>query len=218
MRRPGFTLIELLVVIAIIAILAAILFPVFARARESAKQTECMSNQKQLGLGVTMYLEDFRAFPPLLGYITYDAARFPNQPGWFCSYWRYAKSKEIARCHKSKPLSSVRAGQFTIDYIHNSWLLGYGTRRVTMATVRSPAKLIVLYCFGYKIDDMDPSEEWGDNSMPDGGKGSMWWPGPSYAQPNGIHSGGYNAVFTDGHAKFIGSWNPSSMTRGYWVE
>lgn len=58
-RRSGFTLIELLVVIAIIAILAAILFPVFARAREKARQTSCLSNVKQIALGLTMYLQDY---------------------------------------------------------------------------------------------------------------------------------------------------------------
>src|SRR5437764_601379 len=61
----GFTLIELLVVIAIIAILAAILFPVFAQARESARQAACLSNGKQIGLGLNMYLQDYdEAFPP----------------------------------------------------------------------------------------------------------------------------------------------------------
>src|SRR5687768_1565205 len=55
----GFTLIELLVVIAIIALLAAILFPVFARARENARKTSCLSNMKQIGLGISQYTQDF---------------------------------------------------------------------------------------------------------------------------------------------------------------
>jgi prepilin-type N-terminal cleavage/methylation domain-containing protein len=59
MKTRGFTLIELLVVIAIIAILAAILFPVFARAREKARQTSCLSNVKQLTLGILMYAQDY---------------------------------------------------------------------------------------------------------------------------------------------------------------
>src|SRR5258708_537306 len=68
-KRPGFTLIELLVVIAIIAILAAILFPVFAQARESARMSSCLSNLKQIGLGTMMYLQD------------YDE-RYPNCKAW----------------------------------------------------------------------------------------------------------------------------------------
>src|SRR5690606_13826243 len=58
-HRTGFTLIELLVVIAIISILAAILFPVFARARENARRTSCLSNLKQIGLGIMMYTQDY---------------------------------------------------------------------------------------------------------------------------------------------------------------
>jgi len=63
-RRSGFTLIELLVVIAIIAILAAMLFPVFARARESARKIQCLSNVKNIAMGVQLYLGDYDAFPP----------------------------------------------------------------------------------------------------------------------------------------------------------
>ena len=63
-RRKGFTLIELLVVIAIIAILAAMLFPVFARARESARKIQCLSNVKNIAMAVQIYLTDYDAFPP----------------------------------------------------------------------------------------------------------------------------------------------------------
>src|SRR5512137_1497973 len=63
-RRKGFTLIELLVVIAIIGILAAMLFPVFARARESARKTQCLANVKNLAIAFNMYLIDYDRFPP----------------------------------------------------------------------------------------------------------------------------------------------------------
>jgi prepilin-type N-terminal cleavage/methylation domain-containing protein len=74
MRRTGFTLIELLVVIAIIAILAAILFPVFARAREKARQTSCISNLKQLGLAMLSYVTDYDQRYP-------DSRMAPGWPG-----------------------------------------------------------------------------------------------------------------------------------------
>lgn len=66
-KRTGFTLIELLVVIAIIAILAAILFPVFAKAREKGRQASCQSNLKQLGMAVVMYVQDYEAYPIMDG-------------------------------------------------------------------------------------------------------------------------------------------------------
>src|SRR5213593_4773688 len=67
-RRAGFTLIELLVVVAIIAILAAILFPVFAQARDKARQTSCTSNMKQLGTAMMMYVQDYDESYPAVWY------------------------------------------------------------------------------------------------------------------------------------------------------
>ncbi|MCS7190021.1 MAG: DUF1559 domain-containing protein, partial [Fimbriimonadales bacterium] len=74
MNRKGFTLIELLVVIAIIAILAAILFPVFAQARESARQTQCTNNQKQIATSVMMYVQDYDETFPMSAYFGTDNA------------------------------------------------------------------------------------------------------------------------------------------------
>ena len=87
--RPAFTLIELLVVIAIIAILAAILFPVFARARENARRSSCQSNLKQIALGVKQYIQD------------YDE-KYPNidttSDGWALTTQPYLKSEQIFQC------------------------------------------------------------------------------------------------------------------------
>jgi len=105
LRKQGFTLIELLVVIAIIAILAAILFPVFARARENARRSSCQSNEKQIALGFKQYLQDYDEKYPVA-----DA-------NWPAAINVYTKSSQILRCPSA---SSGTASD--IDYSYNSSL------------------------------------------------------------------------------------------------
>lgn len=96
-KNKGFTLIELLVVIAIIAILAAILFPVFARARENARRSSCQSNLKQIGLAIFQYSQDYdEKFPTL--YTCFDAACSPNYDYWGTLVQPYLKSNQILVC------------------------------------------------------------------------------------------------------------------------
>jgi prepilin-type N-terminal cleavage/methylation domain-containing protein len=95
-NRLGFTLIELLVVIAIIAILAAILFPVFARAKEAAKKTACLSNARQIGLAQKMYLNDNEDYAPIFyAYNSIPAADQPGHKGTELLLLPYTKSKDI---------------------------------------------------------------------------------------------------------------------------
>ncbi len=115
-RKDGFTLIELLVVIAIIAILAAILFPVFAKAREKARQSSCNSNVKQLGIAMLQYVQDYdEKFPPNymgkwddpgLDPIGLDTGDGLNYHWWDCRITPYLKSVQIWRCPStSAPVS-----------------------------------------------------------------------------------------------------------------
>lgn len=106
MKRPratAFTLIELLVVIAIIAILAAILFPVFAQARESARQTACTSNIKQIGIGLKMYQQDYDE--------TYPPSQLPSSGpnvSWPTMMQPYIKNAQVFICPSTSPSAAVQ--------------------------------------------------------------------------------------------------------------
>lgn len=130
-QRRGFTLIELLVVIAIIAILAAILFPVFAQAREKARQTACLSNQKQLATATLMYTQDYDETFPMSAYL-----ELPNRvTSVYGAVAPYMKNIQIFVCPSFVPgiswparlarLGAASADNFTfVGYIPNLGLFG----------------------------------------------------------------------------------------------
>jgi prepilin-type N-terminal cleavage/methylation domain-containing protein/prepilin-type processing-associated H-X9-DG protein len=107
-RRRGFTLIELLVVIAIIAILAAILFPVFARARENARRASCQSNLKQIGLGFLQYTQDYDERLPYTDY----GYSVPGRIGWDEAIFPYVKSVQIFQCPSAVGTSTASSTQY----------------------------------------------------------------------------------------------------------
>ena len=147
-KRSAFTLIELLVVIAIIAILAAILFPVFARARENARRSSCSSNLKQIGLGILQYTQDYDE--------KYVATRWydgTNGQAWPTSLQPYLKSTQIFQC-PSDTLSGNTAAtgamsptywnnppapQFHTSYVYNTDIGGDSNSDATRAGVSQAA-------------------------------------------------------------------------------
>ena len=119
--RTGFTLIELLVVIAIIAILAAILFPVFARARENARRASCQSNLKQIGLGVMQYTQDYdEKFPTW-------ARRVPtsgDRARWQCAVQPYLKSQQVFECPSNQNATTASGYGITISTDYSGVVAG----------------------------------------------------------------------------------------------
>ena len=114
--RHGFTLIELLVVIAIIAILAAILFPVFAKAREKARQASCQSNEKQIGLGLIQYIQDNDetfpggAIPGAVAYPPGGGGGTGAGAGWAGEISPYVKSPQLFKCPDDNTPGGTNAG------------------------------------------------------------------------------------------------------------
>ncbi|MFP3903696.1 MAG: DUF1559 domain-containing protein [Armatimonadota bacterium] len=205
--RRGFTLIELLVVIAIIAILAAILFPVFARAREKARQTSCLSNMKQLGLAFSMYAQDYDETMPYMRRdhgqsFPYPDPSYSNYRGpWFVSIYPYVKNIQVYNC----PSSSYKwNGRWTHPF-------NYGmNRRISnaqLAAITYPAETVAVV-------DSWAHPEYGSS----GGKGwdvCEYYPGVSsigYLDPR--HNEGVNMAFCDGHAKWARSPDPETMDAG----
>jgi prepilin-type N-terminal cleavage/methylation domain-containing protein/prepilin-type processing-associated H-X9-DG protein len=191
--KSGFTLIELLVVIAIIAILAAILFPVFAKAREKARQTTCMNNMKQLGLGWTLYAEDWDG--------TYPGDRYDDARGhttWKSSVASYVKVTNF-RCPSNEHFDEwaeddlIQTGR---SYCMNGASAYDG---LSSGDVKEAAGIIAICECRYQYPDVYPADEtWSSflyssdsNPTPNSYEGVM--------QTHG--SGITNFAFFDGHAK-----------------
>src|SRR5438132_10932901 len=113
-KRRGFTLIELLVVIAIIAILAAILFPVFAQARDRARMTTCISNMRQLGNAFMMYTQDYDETFPYIRFHGNGATKGLSTITWKNAIRPYVKSLDVFAC-PSNPFSRTVPGVPSTD-------------------------------------------------------------------------------------------------------
>ncbi len=206
--RRGFTLIELLVVIAIIAILAAILFPVFARAREKARQSSCLSNTKQIMLGIMQYAQDYdECLPPYRWLMPANTGvwvdrdwgpAYPNRCFWLDCIEPYVKNRQVMLCPSVSSAGTITSGLMYPCYAYNGIMSGS-----KLAVWQSAADKICIGDVGTTHSDRTPAgyvENWFINSSAVAASVATawsqisWWPD--------LHNGGGNYGYLDGHCKW----------------
>jgi prepilin-type N-terminal cleavage/methylation domain-containing protein/prepilin-type processing-associated H-X9-DG protein len=208
-RKKGFTLIELLVVIAIIAILAAILFPVFARAREKARTATCHSNLKQMATAMLMYVQDYdERFPAAA------ACGATCPPPWDLSIYPYIKNYQVFMC-PSNPRNNESAWGPYYGYTHVVFpTYGYNNalQQQSLASVTLPAETCLLgdsQHTGLTLGDVRTA--WPKICATFASYGGCTNRGTlDDAIKYAAHSDGNNRAFADGHVK----WYPFSMFLG----
>ena len=165
--RKAFTLIELLVVIAIIALLAAILFPVFARARENARKSSCANNVKQLGLGIAQYVQDYDEQYP---YGTPRGGTGFRGTGWAGMIYPYVKSPQVYGCPNDPTKPS--GNNYPVSYSFNGAYLGARA----LADVAKSTQTVALSesTSGWQVNVTDPAETGTRTSMIDLGDNHVY--------------------------------------------
>lgn len=223
-KARGFTLIELLVVISIIAILSAILFPVFARARENARRSSCQSNLKNVGLAVLQYTQDYD-----------EHVMSGNQTnvnyigtGWAGQLTPYTKSTDLFRCpsETGRPLAVPVAPNKYYSYRYNIGLVrdqqgaGYNNwdKIVHLAQINQSSRTVLMYEsseYAFTMDDQETSSAAGNGEKTDGAGNGVpagtpmlpvaGWISTMPIQPYNRHLEGANFLCTDGHVKWLKS-------------
>jgi prepilin-type N-terminal cleavage/methylation domain-containing protein/prepilin-type processing-associated H-X9-DG protein len=198
--RKGFTLIELLVVIAIIAILAAILFPVFAKAREKARQSSCLSNVKQLALGIMSYCQDYdEKLPPRYYRLDPGVAGGPN----WCDHLvqPYIKNTQVIQC----PSTIGRSYGYNQNYLNWTAIGSIATPAETVLTAEVKKSFNDVGGIGWDLSVFPPSSFGNPPAIPATDEDDQPVAGdPIYApRARGVHNGGGNVGFCDGHAKWM---------------